>query len=185
MGLTVARGRPRRVVRYPGNVLAMTPTPDDGGGPGPEPDPYIRTDYWASGAYGYIRRGNELVINQGTGDGSQTLPESIALPAVADAHALQLYIEIREIFGFYNVWDRKEARILIDGVVWKDWWAYESVPVLAGHAASWPPPGGVATVELRASFHPPDGAENPFDYRWTDVRILRYVITVSTPNPDA
>lgn len=178
--LRVDRARARRVVRYQAGSLPMTAVPGSGGTE-PEPDPYRYTDYWASGDYGYVRRGSANVVNQGVGDGYQTLPESIALPDVPDALALRLTIDIWEIFGFYNVWDRQEARLLINGDVWKDWWPYESQSVLPDDAA-WPPPAGTATVQLRASYHPPDGVENWMDWRWSDVNILRYVIAIMTPN---
>ncbi len=179
----VHRGRARRVTRYPVGVLPMTAVPDSGPDTPPAPDPYIGTVYWAAGEYGYIRRGDFLVINQGTRDDFQNLPSEIYLPEVPNAHHLALYLDIFEIFGFYNVFERKEARILVEGVVWKDWFAYETTQVNAGNAPSWPPPPGRATVDLRAVFHPPAGAPNQFDYRWNEVRLLRYEITIYTPNP--
>jgi hypothetical protein len=178
--VTTFTGRRTRIVRYPGTV-AMTPY---GGAAPPEPDPYLSTLYWAEGDYGYIRFGAEHVDNQ-AGEGYQTLPSHIALPAVPDAHELNLFIDIDEWPGFFNVWTRNEARLLIDGDLWMDWFTWPGRAIITGQPVSWPPPAGTVTVQLRAAYHPPDGTEDDSDYRWSEVDIRRYAITIWYPNPDA
>jgi hypothetical protein len=182
--VAVFTGRRQRIVRYPGPALPMAAF-IDGGGPGPGPDPYLPTTYWAEGDYGFIRHGDEHVVNQGVGGGQQTLPSYIALPAVPDAHELNLSIDIEEWFGFSNVWTFNEARILIDGDVWMDWFTWSGRMIIAGQPVSWPPPAGTVTIQLRAAYHPPTGTEDYLDYRWNDVDIRRYAITIWYPNPEA
>jgi len=147
---------------------------------GPEPDPYAHTTYWASGHYGFERLGF-FRVDPGT---ELTLPESITLPG-GPAVALNLEVDFQDPWDM--VFTQTDARILIEGEVWQDWWPWQvdsggqrilnaATPETA---ASWPPPGGDTKVELRTTYHANPTRPDGWDYfGWVHVR--RYAISITT-----
>jgi len=176
------RTRSRRMTRAGGPAVAMSqfvPPPVE-----PEPDPYEHATYWASGNYGFERLGFYRVDPLT----ERTLPESITLPG-GPAEGLDLTVDFQDPWSM--TWTSRQARILIDGEVWQDWWDYElpnpsgqwvGNPLTADTADSWPPPSGNAKVEVRVNYHANPTRPPDWDYYgWVHVR--RYAIGISTLAP--